>query len=65
MKKEKVKRESPYKGIFRFASEKKQQLTFSVILSVLSSIFGIVPYIAVTQCLSMFMAGVKAQYSVF
>ena len=51
MKKEKVKRESPYKGIFRFASEKKQQLTFSVILSVLSSIFGIVPYIAVAVLL--------------
>ena len=30
MKKEKVKRESPYKGIFRFASAKKQQLTFSL-----------------------------------
>lgn len=51
MKKEKVKRESPYKGIFRFASAKKQQLTFSVILSVLSSIFGIVPYIAVAVLL--------------
>ena len=51
MKKEKVKRESPYKGIFRFASEKKEQLTFSVILSVLSSIFGIVPYIAVAVLL--------------
>ena len=37
MKKEKAKHESPYKGIFRFASEKKQQLTFSVILSVLST----------------------------
>ena len=51
MKKEKAKHESPYKGIFRFASEKKQQLTFSVILSVLSSIFGIVPYIAVAVLL--------------
>lgn len=51
MKKEKAKHESPYKGIFRFASEKKQQLTFSVILSVLSSIFGIVPYIAVEKFL--------------
>ena len=51
MKKEKVKRESPYKGIFRFASAKKQQLTFSVILSVLSSIFGNVPYIAVAELL--------------
>ena len=51
MKKEKVKRESPYKGIFRFTSAKKQQLTFSVILSVLSSIFGIVPYIAVAVLL--------------
>ena len=51
MKKENVKRESPYKGIFRFASAKKQQLTFSVILSVLSSIFEIVPYIAVAVLL--------------
>ena len=51
MKKEKVKRESPYKGIFRFTSAKKQQLTFSVILSVLSSIFGIVPYIVVAVLL--------------
>ena len=51
MKKEKAKHESPYKGIFRFASAKKQQLTFSVILSVLSSIFGIVPYIAVAVLL--------------
>ena len=57
MKKEKVKRESPYKGIFRFASEKKQQLTFSVILSVLSSIFGIVPYIAVAVLLQSALEG--------
>lgn len=57
MKKEKAKRESPYKGIFRFASEKKQQLTFSVILSVLSSIFGIVPYIAVAVLLQSALEG--------
>ena len=57
MKKEKVKRESPYKGIFRFASAKKQQLTFSVILSVLSSIFGIVPYIAVAVLLQSALEG--------
>ena len=57
MKKENVKRESPYKGIFRFASAKKQQLTFSVILSVLSSIFGIVPYIAVAVLLQSALEG--------
>ena len=57
MKKEKVKRESPYKGIFRFTSAKKQQLTFSVILSVLSSIFGIVPYIAVAVLLQSALEG--------
>ena len=57
MKKEKAKHESPYKGIFRFASEKKQQLTFSVILSVLSSIFGIVPYIAVAVLLQSALEG--------
>ncbi len=57
MKKEKAKHESPYKGIFRFASEKKEQLTFSVILSVLSSIFGIVPYIAVAVLLQSALEG--------
>ena len=57
MKKERVRRESPYKGIFRFASAKKQQLTFSVILSVLSSIFGIVPYIAVAVLLQYALEG--------
>ena len=57
MKKENVKRESPYKGIFSFASAKKQQLTFSVILSVLSSIFGIVPYIAVAVLLQSALEG--------
>ena len=41
------KRESPYKGVFRFAHEKKSQLLLAVVLSVLSSASGIVPYIAV------------------
>ena len=57
MKKENVKRESPYKGIFRFASAKKQQLTFSVILSVLSSIFGIVRFFAVAVLLNSALVG--------
>ena len=57
MKKDNAKRESPYKGIFRFASAKKQQLTFSVILSVLSSIFGVVPYIAVAALLQSALEG--------
>ena len=58
MKKDSGKRESPYKGIFRFASAKKQQLTFSVILSVLSSVFGIVPYIAVAVLLQSALEGI-------
>ena len=47
MKENGNKRESPYKGIFRFASQKKKQLRFAVVLSVLSSAFGIAPYITV------------------
>ena len=37
MQKENGKRESPYKGILKFADEKKPQLSFAVVLSVLSS----------------------------
>ena len=55
MQEENVKRESPYKGIFRFAKEKKTQLSFAVVLSVLSSAFGIVPYIAVAALLQKAM----------
>ena len=51
MQKEIGKRESPYKGILRFAKEKKSQLSFAVVLSVLSSAFGVVPYIAVAVLL--------------
>ena len=40
MRKENGKRESPYKGILKFADEKKPQLSFAVVLSVLSSAFG-------------------------
>ena len=47
MRTEKGKRESPYTGILKFADEKKPQLSFAVVLSVLSSAFGIVPYNAV------------------
>lgn len=36
MQKENGKRESPYKGILKFADEKKPQLSFAVVLSVLS-----------------------------
>lgn len=57
MKNERAKRESPLKGIFRFASEKKKELTFSVLLSVLSSVFGIVPYIAVAVLLQAALEG--------
>ena len=57
MKQAAPKRESPYRGIFRFASAKKKQLSFSVILSVLSSVFGIVPYIAVAALLQSALEG--------
>lgn len=43
----KEKRESPLKGIFRFASQKKGLMKVSVVLSVFSSIFGMLPYFAV------------------
>ncbi|MGL6201349.1 MAG: ABC transporter ATP-binding protein [Lachnospiraceae bacterium] len=43
----KEKRESPLKGILRFASQRKRELHIAVILSVLSSAFGVVPYAAV------------------
>ena len=57
MKQAAPKRESPSRGIFRFASAKKKQLSFSVILSVLSSVFGIVPYIAVAALLQSALEG--------
>ena len=57
MKQAAPKRESPYRGIFQFASAKKKQLSFSVILSVLSSVFGIVPYIAVAALLQSALEG--------
>ena len=41
MRKENGKRESPYKGILKFADEKKPQLSFAVVLSVLSSAFSL------------------------
>lgn len=56
MRKENGKRESPYKGILKFADEKKPQLSFAVVLSVLSSAFGIVPYIAVAILLQKALA---------
>lgn len=56
MQKENGKRESPYKGILRFAKEKKSQLAFAVVLSVLSSAFGVVPYIAVAILLQKALA---------
>ena len=56
MQKENGKRESPYKGILKFADGKKLQLLFAVVLSVLSSAFGIVPYIAVAILLQKALA---------
>ena len=52
MRKENGKRESPYKGILKFADEKKPQLSFAVVLSVLSSAFGIVPFLLFCRKLS-------------
>lgn len=41
------KQQSPLRGILQFASQRKGLLRISVILSVLSSAFGMVPYAAV------------------
>lgn len=46
-----IKKESPYRGILRFARGKKRQLCFAVTLAILSSAFGMVPYIAVASML--------------
>ena len=43
----KEKRESPLAGVLRFASQRKGLLRVSVVLSVLSSAFGMLPYAAV------------------
>lgn len=54
---EKQKKEAPLKGILKFAEEKRGQLKAAVFLSVLSSLFGIVPYIAVAWVLNSALAG--------
>lgn len=53
----KQKEESPLQGILKFAELEKGQLGFAVILSVLSSAFGIFPYIAVAIILSSVLTG--------
>ena len=53
----KQKEESPLQGILKFAELEKGQLRFAVILSVLSSAFGIFPYIAVAIILSSVLTG--------
>lgn len=45
------KRESPLMGVLRFASQRKGLLRVSVVLSVLSSAFGMVPYASVAVLL--------------
>lgn len=45
------KQQSPLRGILQFASQRKGLLRISVILSVLSSAFGMVPYAAVAVLL--------------
>lgn len=45
------KKESPYRGIIRFAQEKKRQLSVAIVLAILSSAFGMAPYIAVAAML--------------
>ncbi len=47
----KEKQQSPLRGILQFASQRKGLLRISVILSVLSSAFGMVPYAAVAVLL--------------
>lgn len=54
---EKQKRESPLKGILRFAEEKKGQMAAAAALSVLSTAFSIVPYISVALLLRRALAG--------
>ena len=51
------KKESPLQGILKFAELEKGQLRFAVILSVLSAVFGILPYISVAMILSNSMSG--------
>ena len=43
----KEKRESPLKGILNYATQRKSLIRISVVLSVLSSAFGLLPYISV------------------
>lgn len=43
----KEKRESPLKGILNYATQRKALIRISVVLSVLSSAFGLLPYISV------------------
>ena len=45
------KRESPLKGILNYAAQRKALIRISVVLSVLSSAFGLLPYICVAVLL--------------
>lgn len=45
------KRESPLKGILNYATQRKGLIRISVVLSVLSSAFGLLPYISVAVLL--------------
>lgn len=48
---EKRKKESAFRGILRYAGTRRRQIGASVALSIVSSICGIVPYVAVAQLL--------------
>ena len=53
----KQKKESPLRGILKFAELKKGQLQIAVLLSVLSSSAGILPYLATAAILNEALAG--------
>ncbi len=65
MKEKGKKRESPYRGIFRYARQRKKQISLAMVLSVLSSAFGIVPYIAVAVLLGKALGhGLTVEWSI-
>lgn len=56
-KRESIERHSPLKEIFGFAEQQKPQMILAVVLGVVSSLGGLVPYVAVACVLSEYVAG--------
>lgn len=56
-KNEKKEKQSPLMGLLSFASQKKSQLTFSVILGIFSVFCGLVPYISIAYLLEKIVSG--------